>query len=120
MPSKTEALVTPTPIKVFNRPFPHDIFKKKDPDHEASLAHLWKQVTKEIHPPTTQVIFAHKGRLVGFSKQDSRAVIELSSPLLVKLSYGKIGQVEAAFQKVCGSKISVQVVPPLNNLVLPF
>ncbi len=112
--------VTPTSIKVFNRPFPHDIFKKKDPDQEANLAHLWKQVLQEIYPPTARAIFAHKGRLSSFSEKDSRAVIELTSPQLVKLSYGKIGQVEAAFQKVCGSKISVQVVPPVKNLVLPF
>ncbi len=112
--------VTSTPIKIFNRPFLHDIFQKKDPDQEANLESLWKQVTKEIHPPTTRVIFAQKGRLVSFSEQDSRAVIELTSPQLVKLIDGKIGRVEAAFQKVCGSKISVQVVPPLKNLVLPF
>ena len=118
--------VTPTRIKVVNRPFPYDLFKEQDPDQdgngagEANLESLWKQVTKEIYPPTTRAIFAQKGRLVGFSEEDSWAAIELSSLQLIKLLYGRIDRVETAFQQVCGQKISVQIIPPFPPGTLPF
>ena len=43
-----------------------------------SLEILWSAVVSEIYPPTTQAIFAQKGKLVSFS--NNSALIEINSP----------------------------------------
>ena len=73
-----------------------------------TLETLWKQVISAIYPPTTQAIFAQRGRLVSFNKNE--ALIEINSPQLVRLTYGRLPQIEAAFKSVFGHKVKVQIV----------
>ena len=74
-----------------------------------ALETLWQQVLSKIYPPTTQAIFAQKGRLINLN--NSGAWIELSSPQLVKLICSRILNVETAFEAVLGQKVKVQIVP---------
>ena len=70
---------------------------------------LWSAVVSEIQPPTTQAIFAQRGKLISFNQK--WALIELSSPQLARLTYSRIPKVEAAFETVFGQKVTVQIVP---------
>ncbi len=73
-----------------------------------TLEILWSAVVSEIYPPTTQAIFAQKGKLVSFS--NNRALIEINSPQLVRLTYSRIPHLESAFESVFGRKVEVQIV----------
>ncbi len=73
-----------------------------------SLEILWSAVVSEIYPPTTQAIFAQKGRLVSFS--NNSALIEINSPQLARLTSSRIPHLESAFTSVFGHKVKVQIV----------
>lgn len=70
-----------------------------------NLEILWSAVVSEIQPPTTQAIFAQRGRLISFNQK--WALIELSSPQLARLTRSRIPKVEAAFETVFGNKVTV-------------
>ena len=79
---------------------------------------LWSAVVSEIYPPTTQAIFAQRGRLI--SLNNNGALIEINSPQLVRLTYSRIPHLEAAFKSVLGEKVKVQIVPrakPSNHVL---
>ena len=83
-----------------------------------TLEILWSAVVSEIYPPTTQAIFAQRGRLLNLD--NSSALIELSSPQLARLIYSRIPKVEAAFETVFGREVKVQIVPrakPSNHVL---
>ncbi len=73
-----------------------------------TLEILWSAVVSEIYPPTTQAIFAQKGRLVSFS--NNSALIEINSPQLAKLTVSRIPHLESAFTSVFGHQVKVQIV----------
>ena len=73
-----------------------------------SLEILWSAVVSEIYPPTTQAIFAQKGKLVSFS--NNGALIEINSPQLVRLTSSRIPHLESAFKSVFGHQVKVQIV----------
>ncbi len=73
-----------------------------------TLEILWSAVVSEIYPPTTQAIFAQKGRLVSFS--NNSALIEINSPQLARLTSSRIPHLESAFTSVFGHKVKVQIV----------
>ncbi len=73
-----------------------------------NLDSLWSAVVSEIYPPTTQAIFAQKGKLVSFSHHS--ALIAINSPQLAKLTVSRIPHLESAFTSVFGHKVKVQIV----------
>ena len=83
-----------------------------------TLEILWSAVVSEIYPPTTQAIFAQKGKLISFS--NNSALIEINSPQLAKLTVSRIPHLESAFKSVFGHQVKVQIVPkakPSNHVL---
>ncbi|MGF1590274.1 MAG: DNA polymerase III subunit gamma/tau [Pleurocapsa sp.] len=68
---------------------------------------IWSKVVSCLQPPTTQALLKQQCHLVSFDGES--AIVGISSAKLQKLNQGKVSNIEAAFAKVCQSKVKVQL-----------
>ena len=73
-----------------------------------NLDRIWNQVVANIYPPTTRALLAQQFQLLEFD--DDKAVLGFKSEKLMRLSLGKIPNIEKAFFAVVGHKVKVELV----------
>jgi len=76
------------------------------------LNQIWQQML-ECLPLPSQALFREHGRLLAINGQ--QAQIGIRSQNLVKIAQNKLADVEAAFQKVCQSKVKVRLEVTVAN-----
>lgn len=70
-----------------------------------NLEQVWQDVLIHVQPPFTQGLLRQQGRLLAFD--GSVAHVAISSQPLLKLTQGKLSNIEAAFEAAYNSKVKV-------------
>ena len=76
---------------------------------------IWQKAIAILEPPTTKSLLNQKCHLINL--EDSRAVIGVTSPQLLRLLQGKAINIETAFSQVCQRIIKVSLEVADNNVV---
>ena len=85
-----------------------ELLKKAGLNLNYNLETLWNQVLEAIDSPTTKLIFHQKCQLLSF--EGNSAIIQLDTPLLLRILEARIPNLEAAFYQVLGRFVRVKLV----------
>ena len=75
-----------------------------------SLQELWESVVEQLQPMGTKVLFRQQGRLLGFTRNGLRAIIQLKNENLLKMANDRIENLRTAFSLVLEESVDVSVV----------
>ncbi|KGF71594.1 hypothetical protein DO97_17235 [Neosynechococcus sphagnicola sy1] len=103
-PPKTSLAPIPQQSLTEAAPKPSD-FADPQLDATTELTQIWNTVIEEVQPYSTQVLVRQQCRLLAFRSQDARVAV--SSQPLLKITQGKLPNLEAAFEKVFQRKVKV-------------
>jgi DNA polymerase-3 subunit gamma/tau len=84
-----------------------DTLEHMEQSIQAMLDLTWNAVLVHTSRPSTKKLMSDQGKLIALS--DGKATIRFSSKQLYQLAQTKLPEIEAAFQKAFGDKVSISL-----------